>query len=94
MKTFYTITLFFVLLLSVTGVFAQQTEGEQGIELYKKGDYQKAADILLKAAGDDHDLWLFAGMAFARTDKKEEARHAFKKAAKSPPKPRRTTKRK
>lgn len=83
MKTFYKIALFFVLLVSACNVFAQENEGQKGIELYNQGDYQKAAGILQKAAeaaGTDRDLWLFAGMALARADKKDEARQAFKKA--------------
>jgi outer membrane biosynthesis protein TonB len=84
MKSFYKIGLLFVLLASFANVFAQQSRREKGIELYNKGEYKKAAETLLKAAdsgGGDRDLWLFAGMAFARADKKDDALAAFKKAS-------------
>lgn len=85
MKRLYQINLFFVLLFSAVGVFGQQSEREKGIELYNQGDYAKAIEVLSKAAealSADADLWLYVGMAEAKSGREGNAAKAFKKAEK------------
>lgn len=65
-------------------VFAQTQEAsDKGIESYRRGDYQKAAEYLQKAAAaneKDEEAWLYLGMSFARLKEKSKAAEAFKKA--------------
>ena len=85
MKRVSIIGLFFIMLCGAVGVFAQQGDREQGIELYDSGKYEKAIEILRKAAeanGAGGDLWLYIGMAEAKLDRNTNAAKAFSKAAK------------
>lgn len=83
MKLKNTIFLFCLLLVFACGISAQQTEN--GFELYEKGEYQKASEVLQKAvASDENDrkLWLYLGMIYARLNDGKQAVEALKKADK------------
>ncbi len=79
MKFYFSTILILVLSLCA---FAQ-TERDQGIALYMKGDYAGAVSLLEKAIesdAGDRDSWLFLGMSRARTEDKKNARKVFDKA--------------
>ncbi|MDQ3131656.1 MAG: energy transducer TonB [Acidobacteriota bacterium] len=71
------------LLICATNIFAQQPEN--GFELYEKGEYQKAAEVLQKAVTTnekDRKSWLYLGMTYIKLDNKKEAVKSFEKADK------------
>lgn len=75
--------LLFTLLVSAESVFAQQTEREKGIEVYQKGDYQGAIQILKKAVktdSSDAESWYFLGLSYFNKDDAKDSLKAFKKA--------------
>lgn len=85
MKTLYKITLLFILLFCAAGVFAQQTEREKGIELYRQAKYAEAASLLqkLSKAKDtktDALVWNYLGLAYLETGELKKARKALEKA--------------
>lgn len=86
MKRLYNTALFFVLLCSaVSAGLAQESEREKGIELYNKGEYQKAAETLHKAVEadeEDKNAWLYLGLSQARLKKQSQAVKALNKADK------------
>lgn len=63
--------------------FAQQADDrDKGIELYRQGEFQKAADILLKRTQveeKDRLAWLYLGASYVHLDKKDDAVKAFNK---------------
>lgn len=90
MKTLYKITLFIALLAFAANVFAQTSERERGIELYKKGDYAAAAAALEKVsrqadAKNDGDVWNYLGLAYAGEREFKKAGKALENAVKLKP---------
>lgn len=76
------ILIFAFALLSVSSAFTQ-TEREQGIELYKKGDYKGAAKILkqaVKSSASDAQAWYFLGLTYLKQDKKKDSQKVLEKA--------------
>jgi len=72
--------LLFTLLVSAESVFAQQTEREKGIEVYQKGDYQGAIQILKKAVktdSSDAESWYFLGLSYFNKDDAKDSLKAF-----------------
>lgn len=62
---------------------AQISQRDEGIELYRQGEYQKAVEQLQKTVTideKDEEAWLYLGMSFARSKEREKAAEAFKKA--------------
>lgn len=53
MKDFYKISLSLIFAFSLTHSIYAQTEREKGVELYEKGDYPAAIEILQKATETD-----------------------------------------
>ena len=83
MKTLYKITLLFAFVLLLSDFTFAQTERENGIQLYKKGDYSGAVKLLKQATktdANDAQAWYFLGVSYLRTDKRKESEKAFKKA--------------
>lgn len=84
MKKLYNAALFFVLLFSASVVFGQTASDlEKGVELYDRGEYQKAVGTLEKAVeADEKDraAWLYLGMSYAKLKNNSKAVKAFKKA--------------
>lgn len=83
MKTLYKIALSFALVISFAGFAAAQSEREQGIGLYKNGDYAGAVKLLKRAVkiGDnDAQAWFYLGNSYIKQDKHKEAEKALKKA--------------
>lgn len=90
MKTFYKIALFFALLVSVSGVFAQVGERERGIELYKQGNYAQAIDVLEGVsrrddAKNDAEVWNYLGLSYVEGEKLKSGINALEKAVKLKP---------
>ena len=80
---FFKFVAVFIMILCVSVFAAAQTESERGIELYEKGDYPAATEVLEKATqtgNKDGIAWRFLGMAYARTKNFKKARKAFDKA--------------
>lgn len=80
----------FLILTFVFSIFAQQTELDQGIALYKKGDDAGAVRFLKaaakkKATKADGEVWNYLGMALLNQNKTKEARKALEKAVKLNP---------
>ncbi|MBA3631641.1 MAG: tetratricopeptide repeat protein [Acidobacteria bacterium] len=76
--------LIFVLLLSSVVFVSAQTDTEKGIELYNKGDYQNAVQILKRAAKQnkkDVNAWYYLGWSSAQIQDVKASRKAFKEAA-------------
>ncbi len=63
--------------------FAQQADDrEKGIEFYRQGEFQKAADILLKRTEfeeKDRLAWVYLGASYVNLDKMDDAVKAFNK---------------
>lgn len=77
-------------LIVPTNISAQQTDREKGLELYKKGDYQKAVQFLeqairQKAFEKDGDTWNFLGLSYLGQNDLKAGRKAFEKAVKYVP---------
>lgn len=73
----------FTFVLFLNGFVFAQTDGQKGIELYKKGDYQNAAKILKKAVkntASDAQVWYYLGLSYLQQDKKKESENALEKA--------------
>lgn len=91
MKTFYRAVLCLTLLfVSAGGARAQASERERGLDLYRRGEYEKAVESLQKAvaAGEENaELRLFYAMALARSEREDEAVEVFKKILESGQKP-------
>jgi TonB family protein len=76
MKTLYKITLFCALLFSAGAVFAQQTEREKGIELYKKGSFKESVAVLgkfVKSTPNDAEARTFLALSQMKIGKLKEA---------------------
>ncbi len=76
MKTLYKIILLCTLLFSASAVFAQQTEREKGIELYKKGSYKESAAVLekfVKATPNDAEARTFLALSQIKIGKIKDA---------------------
>ena len=76
-STYKTVVLFTIILSFVNNVFSQ-TENIEGIELFKKGDYQGAVKIL-KKSNDIKDLY-YLGLSYEKINETEKAKDAFKKS--------------
>lgn len=84
MKIFCKIFLALIFTVSLTHSIFAQTEREKAIELYEKGDYPAAIEVLQKVTEADKKdgiAWRFLGMAYARTKNLKKAGKAFDKAA-------------
>lgn len=98
MKKNYCIGFFIILFVCANFVFAQSKTNEKdpkavkqnGIELYKKGEYRDAVNSLaaaskLKGTKDDSEVWGYLGLAYLGKNELQNARKAFAKAAKMDP---------
>jgi tetratricopeptide (TPR) repeat protein len=77
--------LFFLFVAFTVNIFAQQAES--GFELYEKGEYKKAAEVLQKvveADEQDQKPRLYLGMSYAKLKKEEEAVKILREADKIP----------
>lgn len=72
------ILLLFTIILSFVSVTFSQTDNSQGIELFKKGDYQSAVKSL-KKSDDIKDLY-YLGLSYEKINDTEKAKDAFKKS--------------
>ena len=73
-----------ILLVSTSFSAFAQTDREAGIDLYDRGEYLKAIDTLKKIvenSGNDKDLSLYIGMAYAKLGRDKEAVEIFRWAA-------------
>ena len=76
----------FILVFSFS-VFAQSVR-EQGVEAYRKGDYQSAIGSLkavTKSNKTDAEAWNILGMSYIRISSYKESRKAFENAIKQNP---------
>ena len=85
MKMLYKIVLFFALLISASGVFAQQNQVETAIDLYKRGENRQAVDILerlskQKETKTEVKVWNYLGLAYIELNDLKKARKALEKA--------------
>ena len=90
MKINYIVFLFCLLLVFTINAFAQQSERDKGIALYKQGDHAGAVRILQtaarqKATKTDGEVWNYLGLAQLNQNKIKEARKALEKAVKLDP---------
>lgn len=90
MKTLYKITLLSTLLFFASNVFAQQTEREKGIELYRQGKDLEAIRVLQqvtkqKTTKNDAEVWNYLGLAYINQDRTKDGRKALEKAVKYAP---------
>jgi TonB family protein len=90
MKINYPVFLFCLLLVFTINAFAQQSERDKGIALYKQGDSAGAARILQtvarqKSSKTDGEVWNYLGLAQFDQNKIKEARKALEKAVKFSP---------
>ena len=90
--TFYKLIFIFVLPLLFVSVSFAQSERDEGIELYRQDEYEKAARILQAAVQvNERDRlgWTYLGASFVKLKKDDEAAKAFRKAdgirSKNPP---------
>jgi TonB family protein len=61
---------------------SQGQEVARGIELYQRGDFKEAAEVLQRAAErdeNDADAWQHLGLAYSKLGKEKEARKALEK---------------
>jgi TonB family protein len=84
MKILSNITLTGILLFSAAGILAQQgAEIQKGIELYNKGEFKQAAELLekgVKAAPDNAGAQAFLGMAQIKLGKFKDAEKTLGKS--------------
>lgn len=83
MKTLYKIAASFTLVMMFGGFASAQTEREQGIGLYKNGDYAGAVKSLkqaVKVGDNDAQAWYYLGNSYIKQDRHKEAEKALKKA--------------
>jgi TonB family protein len=81
------VSCFFSLIVEArSSIFAQQppqtNEKDQGIELYRKGDFSEAVKSLkeaVKRQKSDSDAWYYLGLSLHRAGKIKDARKAFEK---------------
>ncbi|HEX8287608.1 MAG TPA: hypothetical protein VF556_06430 [Pyrinomonadaceae bacterium] len=76
MKTLYNFILWSILFIFASNIFAQQTD--QGIELYKKGEFQGAIAVLKNS--DDVKALLYLGLTYEKVNENGKAKDAFKRA--------------
>ena len=75
-NVFSTIVLFLVMTLAIGNLFGQQSSPETGIELYQKGDNQKAIAVLQNSP-DVQNLY-YLGLAYVKAKQKGKAKEALK----------------
>lgn len=85
MKTLYKITLFFALIIAASNIFAQQTQLENGIQLYKQGKNSEAIAVLerlskQKEAKTDAKVWNYLGLAYIEQNDFKKARKVLEQA--------------
>lgn len=89
MSVFNKITLTtFLIAAFVFSVFAQQTERDRGIELYKKSDFNAAATVLkksVKSGQTDAQSWYFLGLSYLKIEEEKNAVKALQKAVQISP---------
>lgn len=70
------------LAFSASTIFAQ-SERDKGIELYQKGSYRQAVEVLKKVTksnSSDAQSWSYLGLSYLKNDNPKDAIKAFKKA--------------
>lgn len=86
MKFIFCKTILILTLTSILSIFAfAQTERDRGIELYKRGRYSEAADVLKRASKQkafkkDSEIWNFLGLAYLNGGSTKSGRKALEKA--------------
>jgi TonB family protein len=73
----------FLLLSCIFSTFAQQTNRERGIELYRQSNYKAAANFLKKSVKDnekDAESWYFLGLTYLQIEEEKNAVKAMQKA--------------
>lgn len=79
-----------IILSFAVGAFAQQTERERGIELYKQGKNSEAVAVLeglskVKAFKNDAEIWNYLGLAYLELNDVKKGRKTLEKAVKLNP---------
>ncbi len=90
MKIFFKITTFFILLICVINISAQQTDKEKAIELYKTGNNAQAIFMLKQRTKEeqfknDEEIWNYLGLAYLKNNQLKDGRKALEKATKLSP---------
>ncbi len=90
MKIFTAINLLLIIIITFTNLFAQQSERDRGIELYKNGNNAEAIKVLKavstnKESKNDGEVWNYLGLAYFNESKNKDARNSFEKAVKLNP---------
>lgn len=70
----------FIVLFVVVGLSGQTSNVDQGVSLFKRGQYQQAVDSLKSA--DDPIGSLYLGLAYEKLDDKAKAKRAFESSMK------------
>ena len=82
-SAFHKLAFIFVLLFLFAGTVIAQNNREEGIEFYRQGEYEKAAEILwsmVQANEKDRLSWVYLGASYVKLKKDNEAAKAFRKA--------------
>lgn len=88
MKILCKFALVLAFVLSFAGFASAQTERENGIALFKQGDYQGAIKLfkqLTKKDSADAEAWYLLGTAYFKADKIKEAEKSYKTLVKLRP---------
>lgn len=88
MKTNFTVSLICLLLFCVVNARAQQTERDQGIELYKQNNFNGALNLFKKSVKNnqaDAQSWYFLGLIYLKIEEEKNAVKAFQKAVQLSP---------
>ena len=75
-----TFTFFVTILLLAGAATAQQSQRDQGIDLYREGKFDKAIDLLASAAAADKKdriAWTYLGACYVHTKDYGQAQKAF-----------------
>ncbi len=77
------IILSFTTILFISSFAFSQTSLDQGIELYKKSNYEGAVNVLkqsVKVNSSDSQAWYFLGLSYLKQNKSKDAEKSLKKA--------------
>jgi TonB family protein len=85
MKILYKLALLFIFLVSASNIFAQQTELQRGVELYRQGKNDEAITVLeklgkVKNTADEPTVLNYLGMAYLVKNDLKKALKSLEKA--------------
>lgn len=78
----FTVIAIFAFSFTVFAQVEQQNDRDQGIELYRQGEYENAVETLqarVKAEAKDRLAWLYLGASYVKLKRNKEADKAFNK---------------